>query len=90
MHAAAHNPTGIDPTQDDWKKIAEVMKKRNLVPYFDTAYQGFATGDLIKDAWPIRYFTEQGFSMLVSQSYAKNMGMYGERVGALHVVTQDK
>lgn len=90
MHAAAHNPTGVDPTQDDWKKIAEIMKKRNLVPYFDSAYQGFASGDIIKDSWPIRYFTEQGFSMLVSQSYAKNMGMYGERVGALHVVTQDK
>lgn len=57
MHAAAHNPTGVDPTSDDWKKLAEVMKKRNLIPYFDTAYQGFASGDLIKDAWPIRYFT---------------------------------
>jgi aspartate aminotransferase len=90
MHAAAHNPTGVDPTSDDWKKIAEVMKKRNLVPYFDSAYQGFASGDIIKDAWPVRYFTEQGFTLLVSQSYAKNMGMYGERVGALHVVTQDK
>lgn len=90
MHAAAHNPTGVDPTHDDWKKIAEVMKTRNLIPYFDSAYQGFASGDIIKDAWPIRYFTEQGFNMLVSQSYAKNMGMYGERVGALHVVTPDK
>ncbi len=90
LHACAHNPTGVDPSQDDWKKIAEIMKKRNLVPYFDSAYQGFASGDIIKDAWPIRYFTEQGFSMLVSQSYAKNMGMYGERIGALHVVTQDK
>ena len=90
MHAAAHNPTGVDPTSEDWKKIAEVMKKRSLIPYFDSAYQGFASGDIIKDAWPIRYFTEQGFTMLVSQSYAKNMGMYGERVGALHVVTQDK
>ena len=66
------------------------MKKKNLVPYFDTAYQGFASGCIIKDAWPIRYFAEQGFEMLVSQSYAKNMGMYGERIGALHVVSKDK
>lgn len=66
------------------------MKKRKLIPYFDSAYQGFASGDLIKDSWPIRYFAEQGFEMLVSQSYAKNMGMYGERIGALHVISKDK
>lgn len=66
------------------------MKKRRLVPYFDSAYQGFASGDIVKDAWAIRYFVKEGFSMLVSQSYAKNMGLYGERVGALHVVTPDK
>ena len=90
MHACAHNPTGVDPTMDDWKRIAEVIKKRNLVPYFDAAYQGFASGDLIKDAEPIRYFANNGFNMFVSQSFAKNMGLYGERVGALHVVTPDK
>jgi aspartate aminotransferase len=61
LHACAHNPTGSDPTQDDWKKIAEVMRKKKLVPYFDSAYQGFASGDIIKDAWPIRYFEQQGF-----------------------------
>ena len=46
LHACAHNPTGFDPTQDDWKRIADVMKKRSLFPYFDSAYQGFASGDL--------------------------------------------
>lgn len=66
------------------------MKKNNLIPFFDSAYQGFATGDLEKDAWPIRYFIEQGFQMVISQSFAKNMGLYGERVGALHVVTSCK
>ena len=90
MHACAHNPTGVDPTEDQWKKIAEVMKKKNLIPYFDSAYQGFASGDLHKDAGAIRYFVNQGFNMFVSQSFAKNMGLYGERVGALHVVTPDK
>jgi aspartate/tyrosine/aromatic aminotransferase len=48
-----------------------------LVPYFDSAYQGFASGDVDKDAWAIRYFLDEGFQMLVSQSFAKNMGLYG-------------
>ena len=87
LHACAHNPTGVDPTQEDWKKIAQVMLKNNLFPYFDSAYQGFASGDIEYDAWAIRYFVSLGFQMLVSQSYAKNMGLYGERIGALHIVT---
>lgn len=86
LHACAHNPTGIDPTQEQWKKIAEVVKEKNLVPLFDCAYQGFASGDLDKDAWAVRYFVEQGFEVLICQSFAKNFGLYGERVGALHVV----
>ena len=90
MHACAHNPTGVDPTFDNWKQIADVIKKKKLIPYFDSAYQGFASGDLINDAKTIRYFADNGFSMFVSQSYAKNMGLYGERVGALHVVTPNK
>lgn len=56
LHACAHNPTGVDPTHEDWKKLAEVMKAKQLVPYFDSAYQGFASGDIIKDAFAIRYF----------------------------------
>lgn len=90
LHAAAHNPTGVDPTHEQWKEIAEVMKQKGLFPFFDTAYQGFATGDLEKDAFPIRYFADQGFQMCISQSYAKNMGLYSERVGALHFVTKDE
>jgi len=90
LHACAHNPTGVDPTEEEWKQIADVMKKNNLIPFFDSAYQGFATGDLEKDAWPIRYFLEQGFQMIIAQSFAKNMGLYGERVGALHFVTSCK
>jgi aspartate/tyrosine/aromatic aminotransferase len=89
MHACAHNPTGVDPTQEQWKKLAEVMKKNKLIPFFDSAYQGFASGDLHQDAKAIRYFLNEGFNMFVSQSFAKNMGLYGERVGALHVVTPD-
>jgi aspartate/tyrosine/aromatic aminotransferase len=66
------------------------MKKNSLIPFFDSAYQGFASGDLEKDAWPIRYFISEGHQMIVAQSFAKNMGLYGERIGALHIVTSNK
>ena len=90
LHVCAHNPTGVDPTASDWTKIAEVMSQKKLVPFFDSAYQGFASGDIIKDVAPVRMFAERGFSMFVSQSYAKNMGLYGLRTGALHIVTPNK
>jgi aspartate aminotransferase len=86
LHPSAHNPTGFDLSEEQWVRVAEVMKKNSLIPFFDSAYQGFATGDIVKDAWAVRYFTEQGFQMFTAQSFAKNMGLYGERVGALHVV----
>ncbi|KAI4737186.1 aspartate aminotransferase [Aureobasidium sp. EXF-12298] len=86
LHACAHNPTGVDPTQDQWKEIASLMKSKSQFPFFDCAYQGFASGDLNKDAWAIRYFVEQGFEMFVAQSYAKNFGLYGERAGCFHFV----
>lgn len=86
LHACAHNPTGVDPTKEQWKKIAEVMKQKQLLPWFDSAYQGFASGSLEEDAWAIRYFCDQGFEMLVCQSFAKNFGLYGERIGTCSVV----
>ncbi|MCJ8730609.1 hypothetical protein PDJAM_G00186440 [Pangasius djambal] len=89
LHACAHNPTGTDPTQDEWKKIAEVMKRRNLFAFFDSAYQGFASGNLEKDAWAVRYFVSQGFEIFCAQSFSKNFGLYNERVGNLTVVTKD-
>lgn len=90
LHACAHNPTGVDPTEAEWKRIAAAMKKNSLIPFFDSAYQGFASGNLQKDAWPIRHFIDEGFQVLISQSFAKNIGLYGERAGALHVITHDK
>ncbi|KAM0431882.1 hypothetical protein ACHAPT_005135 [Fusarium lateritium] len=87
LHACAHNPTGVDPTQEQWTEIAAIMKEKNHFPFFDTAYQGFASGDLARDAWSIRYFTEQGFELVVAQSFAKNFGLYGERAGCFHAVT---
>lgn len=87
LHACAHNPTGVDLTQDQWKKVAEVIRAKKHFPFFDTAYQGFASGDLSRDGWAIRYFVEQGFELCIAQSYAKNFGLYGERAGAFHFVT---
>lgn len=87
LHACAHNPTGVDPTEQQWREIAEVIRSRKHFPFFDTAYQGFASGDLDRDAGSIRYFVEQGFELLVAQSFAKNFGLYGERAGCFHFVT---
>lgn len=87
LHPCAHNPTGVDPTMDQWKELAVIMGQRRHFPFFDCAYQGFASGDLARDASAIRYFIQQGFELLVCQSFAKNFGLYGERAGCLHVVT---
>lgn len=86
LHACAHNPTGVDPTQEQWKEIAVLIKEKNHFPFFDCAYQGFASGNLAQDAWAINYFVEQGFELFVAQSFAKNFGLYGERAGAFHTV----
>lgn len=86
LHACAHNPTGVDPTSEQWKAILEVIQERRLIPLFDSAYQGYASGDLDRDAFAIRLFANAGVEMFVSQSFAKNMGLYGERIGMLHVV----
>ena len=90
LHTCAHNPTGVDPTMAQWKEIAAVCKERALYPFFDAAYQGFVTGDLAKDGASIGYFIEQGFEMCIAQSFAKTMGLYGERCGALHIVCQNE
>ncbi|XP_067858160.1 aspartate aminotransferase, cytoplasmic [Heptranchias perlo] len=89
LHACAHNPTGTDPRPEEWQKIAEVMKRRSLFPFFDSAYQGFASGDLDKDAWAVRYFVSQGFELFCAQSFSKNFGLYNERVGNLCIVAKD-
>jgi aspartate aminotransferase len=67
LHACAHNPTGVDPTQAQWKAIAEVIATKKHYSFFDCAYQGFASGDLDNDAWAVRYFVEQGLPLLVCQ-----------------------
>jgi len=89
FHSCAHNPTGCDPTTDQWEKISQVCKARSIFPVFDTAYQGFATGDPDADAWACRYFVKQGFELIACQSFAKNFGLYNERCGNLALVMKD-
>nr|BBA45747.1 glutamate oxaloacetate transaminase, cytoplasmic [Pachyrhynchus infernalis] len=86
LHACAHNPTGCDPTQEHWEQIAQVIKHKKLFPFFDSAYQGFASGDLDKDAWAVRFFVSQGLELFCAQSYSKNFCLYNERTGNLSVV----
>jgi aspartate aminotransferase len=87
LHACAHNPTGCDPTQEQWKTISNLCKEKNLQVFFDSAYQGFASGDAEKDAFALRYFVEEGHNVMLAQSFAKNFGLYGERCGTLSFLT---
>ncbi|EGT43129.1 hypothetical protein CAEBREN_16777 [Caenorhabditis brenneri] len=66
LHACAHNPTGVDPSREQWKKISDVVKARNLFVFFDMAYQGFASGDVDNDAFAVRYFLEQGHNIVLA------------------------
>jgi len=86
LHACAHNPTGVDPKPEEWKAMCDLIKKKGLFPFFDMAYQGFASGDVAKDAFAVRLFLKEGHQIMLAQSYAKNMGLYGERAGAFSIV----
>jgi len=90
FHACAHNPTGVDPSVEQWQQIAAIVAERRLVPLIDSAYQGLASGDLVQDGAGARCLaTIPNVEMLVCQSYAKNMGLYGERVGSFAMVLND-
>ncbi|RIA86237.1 aspartate aminotransferase [Glomus cerebriforme] len=89
LHACAHNPTGVDPTPQQWDQISEIIKERSHFPFFDMAYQGFASGDTNVDAYAIRKFVSDGHQICLSQSFAKNMGLYGERVGSFSIISEN-
>ena len=90
FHACAHNPTGCDPTPEQWDQLSIVMKAKKHITFFDCAYQGFASGDSEKDAYAMRKFVADGHQIILAQSFAKNFGLYGERVGTLSVVCSSK
>jgi len=87
LHACAHNPTGQDPKLDQWKELEKHIKAKEHLVVFDSAYQGFASGDPEKDAAAVRYFVEQGHNIVLCQSFAKNFGLYGQRIGAVSFLT---
>mmetsp|Transcript_9308 Transcript_9308/g.16762 ORF Transcript_9308/g.16762 Transcript_9308/m.16762 type:complete len:410 (-) Transcript_9308:1122-2351(-) len=87
LHACAHNPTGVDPSPEQWKEVSKVCLRGGLLPFFDMAYQGFTSGDAEKDAVAVRMFVEDGHDVVLAQSFSKNFGLYGHRVGALSFVT---
>jgi len=89
LHACCHNPTGADLTADQWGKVVTAIKERNLVAFIDMAYQGFADG-IAEDAVALNLFAASGLQFLVSSSFSKSFSLYGERVGALTIVTDNK
>jgi len=89
LHACAHNPTGIDPTPEQWTAISKVCKERNHFVCFDLAYQGFASGDVAVDARAVNQFIKDGHLIALCQSFAKNFGLYGQRTGLFSVLCAD-
>ena len=89
LHACCHNPSGMDPSEEEWEAIADVVVKRELVPFIDMAYQGFAQS-LSDDAFSVRHFAGRVPEMIVSGSCSKNFGLYRDRVGSLSMVAADK
>ena len=89
LHPCCHNPTGADLTPAEWDQVIEVLKKQDLLPFLDIAYQGFGQG-LEEDAYLIRALDKSGMNFIVSNSFSKIFSLYGERVGGLTFVCDDK
>ena len=89
LHACCHNPTGVDLTPADWQNVLDVVKAKGLIPFLDMAYQGFGDG-IDEDAAAVRLFAESGLSFFVSSSFSKSFSLYGERVGALSIITESQ
>ena len=89
LHACCHNPTGVDLSADQWQEVVAAVRSRDLVAFIDMAYQGFADG-IEPDAVAVKLFAESGLQFFVSSSFSKSFSLYGERVGALSIVTAGK
>jgi len=88
FHGCCHNPTGIDPTTEQWEALAKLIAELGAIPFFDFAYQGFAKG-IEEDAQGLRIFAEHNKELLVANSFSKNFGLYNERVGGITLVAED-
>lgn len=93
LHACAHNPTGLDPNEEQWASILDHIASKNHIALFDSAYQGFASGNLSKDAFAVRLGLQKLSNIspiIVCQSFAKNVGLYGERTGCFHLILPEQ
>jgi aspartate/tyrosine/aromatic aminotransferase len=88
LHACCHNPTGVDPSMEQWSEISELLASKKMIPIIDFAYQGFGNG-LAEDALPMYRLLERNPEALVCSSFSKNFGLYSERVGAVMMVSTD-
>jgi len=86
LHACAHNPTGVDPTNSQWKEISKLCKDKGHFVIFDSQSQGFASGDTEKDIAAVRYFVKDGHNIALCQSFSQNFGLYGQRIGCFSIV----
>jgi len=89
LHACCHNPTGVDLTETQWRELLPIVADRKLTPFLDIAYQGFGDG-IDADAAAVRLFTDAGLTCFIASSFSKSFSLYGERVGALTIVTGSK
>jgi aspartate/tyrosine/aromatic aminotransferase len=88
LHACCHNPSGFDPSEDEWRAIADVIVERELIPFVDVAYQGFAR-NVEDDAFIIRHLAQRVPEMIVANSCSKNFGLYRDRVGSMSFLSAD-
>jgi aromatic-amino-acid transaminase len=88
LHACCHNPTGVDLTPAQWTALIDLLRRRELLPYLDLAYQGYGDG-IAEDAFAVRALADAGIAFFIANSFSKSMSLYGERAGALSVVCRD-
>lgn len=88
LHACCHNPTGVDLSAAQWQTLIPLLRRRELIPYLDLAYQGYGDG-IEEDAHAVRAFADAGMHFFIANSFSKSMSLYGERAGALSVVCAD-
>lgn len=89
LNVCGHNPTGVDPSREQWKRIGEIAVEKQFFCIFDMAYAGFLSGDPEEDAWSVRYFERLGIELGYAQSFSKNLGIYDERCGSLGIVCKN-
>lgn len=86
LHGCCHNPTGVDLSAEDWEQVLDIINEKQLIPFIDIAYQGFGDG-IEEDSFAVKLFAASGLNFFVSSSFSKSFSLYGERVGALSLVT---